>query len=123
MYYWEKAHPVNIKVTILIHLGDHRGRYGAEVGFLNILLYSGIIGVILYLLMLLTASYYAIFHSNNFLSKMLGLLLAGRWITFFIEEFTNFDLNNVFIWIIIGMVSCIEFRALSDDDLKLFFRL
>ena len=104
-------------------LGDHRGRYGAEVGFLNILLYSGVVGVILYLLMLITASYYAIFRSSNFLSKMLGLLLAGRWITFFIEEFTNFDLNNLFIWMIIGMVSCVKFRTLSDDELKLFFRL
>ena len=104
-------------------LGDHRGRYGAEVGFLNILLYSGIVGVVLYLLMLLLASYYAIFKSNNFLSKMIGLLLACRWLMFFIEEFTNFDLNNLYVWIIIGMVSSLKFRSLSDDDLKLFFRM
>jgi hypothetical protein len=99
----------------------NRGRYGSEVGFLNVLLYSGIIGGLVYFLILFTSSFYAIYYSNNFLCKMLGLLIATRWLLFFIEEYTNFDLNTFFTWIIIGLISNREFRLLTDQDLKLFF--
>jgi hypothetical protein len=101
---------------------DHRGRYGSEVGFLNLLLYSGIIGVIIYFLILFLSSYYAINNSNNFLCKMLGLLIAGRWLLFFIEEFTSFDLNTLFTWLVIGLVCTREFRVMNEKDLKLFFK-
>ena len=103
-------------------VGDHRGRYSSEVGFLNVLLYSGIIGLIIYFLILFLSSYYAIYKSNNFLCKMLGLLISARWSLFFIEEFTSFDLNTLFTWITIGLVSSIAFRSLTDNELKLYFK-
>ncbi|TWJ04622.1 hypothetical protein JN11_00339 [Mucilaginibacter frigoritolerans] len=102
---------------------DHRGRYGSEVGFLNVLLYSGIIGVVIYFLILFFASYFAINNSNNFLCKMLGLLIAGRWLLFFIEEFTSFDLNTLFTWLVIGLVCTREFRMMNERDMKLFFNV
>jgi hypothetical protein len=102
---------------------DHRGRYGSEVGFLNVLLYSGIVGVIIYFLILFLSSYYAINNSNNFLCKMLGLLIAGKWLLFFIEEFTTFDLNMLFTWVLIGLVCTREFRLMTDGDLKTFFKV
>jgi hypothetical protein len=103
------------------YLGDNRGRYGSEVGFLNTLLYSGIIGVILYAIMLYAASFIAIYRSNNWLCKMLGLYITFRWMIFFIEEFTQFDLNFLFLWITIGLVSSTRFRLMSDNRLKLYF--
>jgi hypothetical protein len=101
---------------------DHRGRYASEVGFLNDMLYSGIIGVLLYALILFYSSYYAIYKSNNFLCRILGLFIAVRWILFFIEEFTQFDLNFYFTWLIIGLVSTQKFRAMSDNDLRQFLK-
>jgi hypothetical protein len=109
--------------TDVLDFGDKRGRYGSEVGFLNILLYSGIVGLVLYLLILFIASYYAIYRSNNFLCKMLGLLIAGRWLIFFIEEFTFFDLNTLFTWLVIGLICSQEFRSMSEKDLKAYFRI
>jgi len=97
-------------------------RYGTEVGFLNTLLNSGLIGVLLYFLMLLISSYYAIYKSNNNFCKMLGVLIASRWILFFLEELTQFDLNYYFLWLIIGLVSTNKFRSFTDKDLNSFFK-
>jgi len=96
-------------------------RYGSEVGILNILLKYGLLGVISYFFLLYFVSYYAIFHSNNFLSKMIGLGIAFRWPLMFIEEYTQFDLNFLFFWMIIGLVSSELFRSLSDENISGYF--
>ena len=96
-------------------------RSGTEVGILNILLYDGLIGVFIYSLLLFIVSRTAICQSNNRLTKMLGLLIASRWMTSFIAEFTKFDLNFFFFWLMIGLVSTSYFRNLSDNDIKEFF--
>jgi hypothetical protein len=36
----------------------------------------------------------------------------------FIEEFSNFDLNNFVFWVAIGLVLSKKFRSLSDIELK-----
>ncbi len=97
------------------------GRYASEVGFLNILLYSGIVGVLLYAWILFTAAYYAINHSNNFLCKLLGLFLSFHWVLFFIEDITKFDLNFYFIWLAIGLCLSNKFRGLTDVEVRQFF--
>lgn len=96
-------------------------RYGSEVGFLNTFLYSGIIGVVAYAVMLMSTSYYAIFKSRNWISKMLGLTIASRWVLYFLEEFTQFDLNFFFLWFTIGLISSKKFRSMTDKDVAFFF--
>lgn len=96
-------------------------RNGSEVGILNILLYDGIVGVIIYFLLLFSVSYVAIAKSNNYLSKFLGLFIASRFLISFIEEFTQYDLNFYFFWLAIGLVSSNQFRAMSDKQLKKYF--
>lgn len=102
--------------------GDNRGRYMSEVGFLNTLLFSGILGVVLYFCFIFTVSFYALYRSNNWLSKMIGLFIAFRWILFFIEEITLFNLNFFFYWILLGLVSTNEFRKMNDLEVKSFFQ-
>jgi hypothetical protein len=102
-------------------LATRNERFGSEVGFLNTMLYSGIIGVLLYMLLLFVVSHNAIYHSNNWLSKMLGLVIMSRWVLFFLEEFTQFDLNFYFLWIIIGLVSSKQFRAMTDAQIAWYF--
>lgn len=98
-------------------------RYGSEVGILNILLRNGIIGVLIYLFLLFTVSFYAINYSSNILSKMLGIFIAFRWTYSFVEEFTQYDLNFYFFWLIIGLVSSNQFRSMSDLEVKKYFEL
>lgn len=105
------------------YLGDGRGRYGSEVGILNILLYHGLIGVSIYFLLLFTVSYYAIRQSNNTLAQLLGLYIAFRWTYSFVEEFTSYDLNFYFFWITVGLVSSTRFREMSNDDIKQYLEL
>ena len=105
-----------------ITLND-RGRYSSEVGFLNTELYSGAVGVVLYMLMLFIPAYYAINKSSNFLSKTLGIFLAYHWIIFFIEDSTDLDVNYFCIWVTIGLCLSNKFRSLSDIQVKQFFKL
>jgi hypothetical protein len=99
------------------------GRYQTEVGVLNLLLYSGLIGVILYTLMIFISAFYAINKSNNHLSKMLGLFLAFRFVLMFIEDFQGLDLNFFVIWVAIGMCLSTKFRSLTNTELIQFFTL
>lgn len=98
-------------------------RYGCEVGILNILMRFGIIGVIIYFCLLFSVSYYAIYFSSNLLSKLLGLFIAFRWTYSFVEEFTTFDLNFYFFWLIIGLVSSVAFRSLNDTEIRNYLNI
>jgi len=102
--------------------GVKRGyRFSSEVGILNILLYDGLIGIIIYFLLLFTVSYIAVNHSSSYLAKMLGLFIAFRWTISFVEEYTLYDLNFYFLWLIIGMVSSVKFRMMSEEDIAQYF--
>jgi hypothetical protein len=101
---------------------NERGRYGTEVGFINAVLYSGAIGVLLYMLMLMLPAYYAINKSNNYSCKLLGLFVTFHWVVFFIEDRTLMTMNFYFIWLAIGLCLSNQYRALSDDDVSDLFR-
>ncbi|MFT3703313.1 MAG: hypothetical protein QM802_13130 [Agriterribacter sp.] len=103
---------------IIVEANEDRGRYRSEVGFLNTLLYSGIIGVLLYFLILVSAAFYALNRSNNFFVKLLGIFVATRWVLFFIEDITLYDMNFYFLWIAIGMCFSTRFRNVTDHDIK-----
>ena len=97
-------------------------RYRCEVHFLNIFLYFGLVGVISYTLLLFIVCYHGIYNSNNILAKMLSLLIASRFLLSFIEEFTQYDMNFFFFWLIVGLVSSKQFRSMSDQQVKSFFK-
>ena len=97
-------------------------RYDTEVNFLNIILHFGVLGIVVYFLLLLMISYYAIFRSNNALAMMIGFVIAFRWSFSFLEEYTQFDLNFFFFWLFAGLVSNSNFRAMSDEQMMKYLR-
>lgn len=99
-----------------------RGRYSSEVAFVNSLLSSGLVGVLLFSLIIFSAVYYSINVSNNYLSKMLGLFLAFRWVMYFVEDIQQIDMNYLFLWILIGLCWSNEFRKMTDQQVRLFFQ-
>ena len=97
-------------------------RYRSEVGFLNTLLKSGIIGVIFSILIIFIPAYFAINQSNNDFCKILGCYVVFLWIFSFLENYQYFNVNYFFIYLIIGLCLSNTFRKLSDDQIKDFFK-
>jgi hypothetical protein len=95
-------------------------RFSNEVSILNVFTWLGIVGVILYFLIFIKASYLAINQSNNIFIKLIGLNVAFRWAYGWVEDFSNFDLSNIFLWIMIGMCFSESFRKMSDREFKMW---
>lgn len=91
-----------------------------EVSILNIFNYFGLIGVALYFFIFFQASFLAIYKSRNRIIPIIGLYISFRWLFAFIEDFSVFDLNYMFLWLMIGMCYSPNFRNLTDADIKLW---
>lgn len=96
-------------------------RYSSEVSILNIFTWLGTVGVILYLLSFFRASYLAIYRSNNTFIKIVGLYVAFRWVFAWIEDFSRFDLSNLFLWVLISMCLSKTFRNMTDREFRIWF--
>jgi hypothetical protein len=96
-------------------------RVAVEVGFLQILLKSGVFGFLLYASLIISAIYNALNNSSNYFIKYLGLLLCGYFFMLFIENIIAFNLLNIVIWCVIGMCHSSELRALDDNEIRDLF--
>jgi hypothetical protein len=94
----------------------------AEVGFLQILLKTGIVGVLLYVSVIVSAIYKALGKDRSMFIKSLGLLLASYVILIFIENVIAYNMLNVIIWIVVGICHSPALSELSDDELKRLFK-
>lgn len=103
--------------------GTKRGeRQSCEVSILNVFNYFGLVGCLLYFIIFITASYLAIYKSENRYIKVIGLYVAFRWLFGFIEDFSRFDLNMMFLWFMIGMCYSERFRQRTDEEFELWFQ-
>lgn len=93
-------------------------RDASEVSIHNIFNYFGLVGVFVYLLIFMGASYKAICRSNNIYMPIVGVLIAFRWVYAWVEDFSRFDLNYLFIWILIGMCYSPLYRNMSNNEFK-----
>ena len=113
------------------HFGDHqefelktgkRERFASEVSIMNIFTWMGLVGVFLYMLVFYKASRAAIINSNNIYIKIVGLYIGFRFLYAFIEDFSRFDLSNIFLWILIGMCFSQQFRKMTNREFKNWFK-
>ena len=99
--------------------GTKRGeRQSCETSILNIFNYFGFIGVIIYFIIFFRASYLAIHRSRNIFIPVIGVYVAFRWLFAWIEDFSRFDLNYLFLWIFIGLCYSPIFRDMSNQDFQ-----
>lgn len=104
-------------------LGLNRGeRASSEVSIMNIFNYMGIIGVVIYFLIFASSSYKALFQSNNIYIPILGIYILFRWSYAWIEDFTRFDLNYLFLWIMIGICFSPHFRTMNNIEMKIWLK-
>jgi len=97
-------------------------RHGNEVNILNIFTWTGIIGVVLYFLIFLKATYLALYKSKSRIMKIIGVYLAFRWSYGWVEDFSNFNLSYFFLWLTISMCLSHDFRAMTDSEFKNWVR-
>jgi hypothetical protein len=93
-------------------------RYLNEVSILNIFTWTGLIGVGLYFLVFYKCTYLAICRSNSVFLRIVGVYVSFRWAYAWVEDFSNFDLSYLFLWLMIGMCFSTSFRRMSDKDMK-----
>lgn len=124
-FWWIGRSPARGNISEAFGDGDETGRgerLANEVAVLNIFTWTGIVGVILYLLVFYKASSLAVNVSNNIYSKMLGLLIAFRWLYSWVEDVNDFSLNYFMLWLMIGLCFSKSFRAMSDKEVTIWVR-
>jgi len=97
-------------------------RHQTEVAFLNTIIKSGLIGVIFNLVIIIIPAYFAVNHSNNNFSKMLGFYLIFSWIFYFVEIPLMVNINYFLFYLIIGLCLNTSFREYTDSEIKFFFK-
>ena len=104
-------------------MGLSRGeRQSCEVSILNVFNYFGVIGCVAYFCVFFAASYKAIYKSRNRYVPVIGLYVAFRWSFAWIEDFSKFDLNYLFLWIMIGICFSPLYRNMTNEDFKKWVR-
>ncbi|HLP04848.1 MAG TPA: hypothetical protein VK152_05390 [Paludibacter sp.] len=93
-----------------------------EVAILNVFTWTGIVGLVLYLLVFYRASFLAVNRSNNIFSKTLGLFVAFRWLYSWVEDVNDFSLNYYMLWIMIGLCFSRSFRHMTDKEVAAWVR-
>lgn len=91
-------------------------RHSSEVAILNVFTHMGLIGVVLYSLIFIIASWNAILKGKSYFIKMVGLWIAFRWVYSWVEEFTRFDINYIYIWAFIAMCYSPIYLKMSDKE-------
>ena len=100
-------------------MGLSRGeRQSCEVSILNVFNYFGLVGCVAYFFVFFAASYKAIYKSRNRYVPVIGLYVAFRWSFAWLEDFSKFDLNYLFLWIMIGICFSPLYRNMTDEDFK-----
>lgn len=91
-------------------------RHASEVSILNVYTYMGIVGVLLYFWVFCGAIISVFRNSQNYMMYVIACIVAFRWAFAWLEDFTRFDLNNLYLWIMITM--CYSPYFLKMDNKK-----
>lgn len=100
--------------------GDTDTRNHVEVGVLSLLLKNGIVGMIVYMIILLLSAFLALFRSKNRFSLGLGFVLLFYFILLFIKYPLSFGLESIILWFLIGTALSKKTRQSNDREMLEF---
>ena len=98
-------------------------RPDSEVSILNVFNYFGFVGVCLYFIIFLVSSLTAIYKSKNIFTIVIAIYVAFRWSFAWVEDYNRFDLNYLFIWIMIAMCMSNNYLNMSNLRFKQWFSI
>ena len=52
----------------------------------------------------------------------MGLFVSFRWTYAWVEDFNNYDIMNVVLWILIALCYSQSFREMNDEEIKYWVR-
>ena len=84
--------------------GDSATRSGVEMGFLNMILKGGYIMLVLYLLILIPASYLGIFKSKNILTRVFGYLVFIQLLMWIFTYPQHYSSDQLLLWMMVGTI-------------------
>lgn len=96
-------------------------RHRNEVCHPNVFTWLGLIGMLLYSIIYLQASFLALYRSKSYAMKVLACFVAFHWALGWIEDINRFDVTNIFMWMCIAMCLSEEFRNMDDEQFKDWF--
>ena len=95
-------------------------RISCEVGILNPFTWMGLIGLLLYSLMILAPSWYGVFRGRNKYVQCVGIILAFRFMFSFIEEMQTFGWNTITLWLMVAICISPKFLKMSNNEMKIW---
>ena len=104
--------------------GDQTGtRTEIETGFLNMILKGGIIYLLIYVVVLGYTAYKGIYKSNNVFVRSFGIIIAISLIELIPYGIPTWNLKFFSIWL--GVAICLnpQLRAMTNQEIKVHFRL
>lgn len=129
--YYEIFQDLKLNESFLFGKGLNAGYYSesfntlsrpiVEVGFLQIILKTGIVGFLLFIIVIISSIIKALGRSKNLFIKSLGLLLSIYTIMLFIENILAYNILNIVIWIVIGMCQSVSLRSMNDHEIVNLF--
>jgi len=93
-----------------------------ELCFPNVFTWLGVIGMVLYCLIYLGASFLAVYRSNSIYVRLLGVVVAFHFLFGWIEDITRFDILNLSLWMTIAICYSARYRSMTDDEFKQWIR-
>lgn len=97
-------------------------RFSSEIGIINILTWTGLIGVILYLLLIAKSLLYAVRRSQNIHLIILAVYTFTRYLLSFVEEFPGFNLSYISLWLSISLLTSEKLLNKSTKHFARFLR-
>ena len=93
-----------------------------ETGYLQIILTSGIVGLVLLMMILIPAAFLGIFKSQNILSKGAGIFVL-LWVIYEYPTISvGFTMHYILVWISAGICYSQKIRNLPDMAIKAHFQ-
>lgn len=98
--------------------GDSYDRSVNEVGYLQMILKGGVIMVIVYLLILIPASFLGIFSSKNIIARMCGYYVFIYIIIWSVSFYPVYSAEFILFWMAVG--TCISSKARNTTNEELY---
>lgn len=89
-----------------------------ETGYLQVILNSGLIGLVLLLLIFLPAIFLGLFRSENILSKASAIWILLFLIYMYPGSFVIFSVYYIIVWISVGICYSGHVRNLTDETIR-----